>query len=919
MTTTPGIRQAAEQSAKASFDFDLCASPQERLPHYKAFLSAQLKALRLKHESIEAGKQICQDYTYIMDVLIRNIFACALATYKQTHEEACPEVSLFAVGGYGREELSPHSDIDLVLLCPKIEEEHALNALKETLANAILYPIWDLGLQVGYALRTTQECLEQSKNDIATLNAQLDARLVCGSKAHFVNYLNAFQKHFKKQDVHAYVHDYLEQQEYRHQKHETTVFLQEPDIKYGTGGLRDLQGIQWMGQMLLGSSRLDTLRKEAYLEKDEVLQLKQAYDFLLRVRNELHFQSKRYNNILTLDKQPKIASKLGYKGPALSAVEAFMKDYYTHAQFIYRLSQHVGRSFAKAKPAKTKKKTTPKLSEGKSTAGFILKDHTFSTNNKNVFKEDPERLIHIFRYCQELGAHLDFELQRLITKNLNLITDELRNSEQANATFLNILEGHGQVYPILSTMHSLGVLERFMPEFGKLSCLVQHELYHRYTVDAHTLNVIKELDQVVINEGKYARNYHEALEAVTNPTLLYLAALFHDIGKAYSIKRHALRGVAIAKPILKRLKISQESQEEILFIIEHHLHMARIWQKEDIDDVRTTQAFASFIENPDRLRHLYIHTFCDARGTTPSLWNPYKDTLHTLLYRRTLNEFTDQSELEKEQAQRKANIFEDLLNSTQEVITREEIEAHFNSLPSSYFSYNTQEEIEQHIIMVHELLQHIETAPQEEALLPVIHWTKTPDSKITTVHTVSWDRPGLFYKLASAFCLSGWNILGSKAISRDDNIILDTFHLECLSQDPAKQEKSKKLFQKKAREALIEGKDLIPEIISLQKKKKSFFTKPDINIEPKVDVVSVASRNQVIAHIEAKDHIGLLTRLSKTMLDHGFDISFARVLTENDVAQDTFHLKSLNPLKTLQKHQLDALREALFVIGLPEK
>jgi [protein-PII] uridylyltransferase len=397
--------------------------------------------------------------------------------------------------------------------------------------------------------------------------------------------------------------------------------------------------------------------------------------------------------------------------------------------------------------------------------------------NNDVFRADPVRLIRVFRHGQTLEATLDLHLAELIRSSLGLLTPKVAQSPDASVCFRAILSEAGAVHPVLARMHELGVLGRFIQEFDGLTCLVQHEYYHRYTADVHTLNAIRELDRIYTEAEPIMLKYRAALHETTDPSLLYLTLLLHDIGKAEGIQGHADSGVRIALPLLERFGVEPADRELVAFVIKNHLAMARFWQKRDVDDPSTATAFAELVGDAERLRYLYVHTFCDARGTAADLWNSYKDTLHTTLYRATFERLKQGDAFDASLQQKKLMTQQELIAKTIPGISPDEINAHFGLLPDRYFIHTDSEEIALHIQMVNRLLKSITTADSVGSLRPIIEWKDDLNRSLTVVNVVTWDRAGLFDKLAGAFSMAGLSILGAKVISRTDHIAIDTFYV----------------------------------------------------------------------------------------------------------------------------------------------
>ena len=905
----------------------------KRLSACKTFLRLESAMIRMRHDAGESGLTITRARSGMIDVMLSHLFDYAIAAYERKHGKLFTPVCLLALGGYGRSELSPLSDIDIMFLFPSKMKEASVKPLQEHLINEILYILWDCGLKVGHSTRTIDEAFAEARKDIQNKTALLEARLIAGSTALFDGFARTYRAYYTVEDPKGYIASRLEDQRSRRGKHGDTVFLQEPDIKNGVGGMRDYQNTLWMARVKLGITDIKELGEQNYLRRNELRDFQRAYEFLHRVRNELHFQKKRPTDVLDLEVQPRIAHGLGYTHrDILGRVEQFMRDYYRAAQTIYRISKLVENRLALTleKPSRFQSfrdiVRARRFERVKHIDGFILRNRELSAETPSVFREDPARLIRVFRHCQSLEAQMDFALQALVRESIPLITRKVSESADACTSFKAILDEAGNVHPTLALMHELGVLGRFIPEFDGLTCLVQHEYYHRYTADIHTLNAIRELDQIFTEAEPITLKYREALHETPEPALLYLILLLHDIGKARGIKGHAESGVEIAIPILKRLGVGPENSELVTFVIKNHLIMARFWQKRDVDDPATAAAFAELLQDADKLRHLYVHTFCDARGTAAGLWNGYKDALHTSLYRSTLDQLIHGAALTTRNSQRLQMTYQDLVSKTIPGISPDEITAHFHLLPERYFIHTDPAEITLHIGMVNRLLKSINEADSLGSLRPVIEWKDDLNRSLTVVNVVTWDRAGLFYKLAGAFSVAGLSILGAKVISRSDHIAIDTFYVVEPGRGVVQSAKAQEIFARTVEEALVTNKDLYPDIVAQARKLATpRYTLPaggeliHASFPPTVDVYHELSMQRTIVEIQARDEIGLLFRLAKTISDHGFDITFARIGTERGIAIDTFYIESNKAETSEDTTRLHTLRDALALVINPEQ
>jgi [protein-PII] uridylyltransferase len=908
----------------------------ERLAACKEFLRTEMIGLRERHKAGAPGLVICRERAQIIDALLTHLFDYALMTFQQARGPLPAPVALVALGGYGRGELSPWSDVDVMFLFPTKTKPAEAKPLQEHLTNEILYLLWDCGLKVGHSTRTIDDAFSEARKDIQTKTSLLEARRVAGSEKLYDTFSQAYHSYYISENPKDYIAARLDDQASRRSKYANTVFNQEPDIKNGVGGLRDYQNAVWMARVKLDVTSIDELALQNYLRADDLVAFQRSYDFLLRVRNELHFMSARATDVMSLDLQPRIAENLGYTEPEMLArVEHFMQDYYRAAQAIFRVSKlvedrlalSIGRN-GSGSGARSFRETllASRFQRTKRIDGFVLRGRELAAEKPEVFREDPVRLVRVFRHCQTLEATLDFHLAELIRVSLPLLTREVATSHDASVCFRAILSETGAVHAALAHMHELGVLGKFIPEFDALTCLVQHEYYHRYTADVHTLNAIRELDRIYTEAEPITLKYRAVLHEseISDASLLYLTLLLHDIGKAEGIRGHSESGMRLATPLLERFGVEPADRELVLFVIKNHLAMARFWQKRDVDDPNTSIAFAELVGDAERLRYLYVHTFCDARGTAADLWNSYKDTLHTTLYRATFERLKHGAAVDASLQEKKKMTQQELIAKSIPGISSDEINAHFGLLPDRYFIHTDADEIALHIQMVNRLLKSITTADSVGSLRPIIEWKDDLNRSLTVVNVVTWDRAGLFYKLAGAFSVAGLSILGAKVISRTDHIAIDTFYVVEPGRGPVQSANAQEKFAKTIEEALVANKDLLPDIMAQAKRiaaTRYLSTASGETLHssfpPTVDVYHELSMQRTIVEVQARDQIGLLYRLAKTISDHGFDITFARIGTERGVAIDTFYIESANHEPVEGTERLLVLRDALNEVIAP--
>lgn len=898
------ILKRLRSHAQKRLVFDPGIPRNQQLSSYKRYLELENKMLKRWHLRGESGREICQMRAMMIDVVIENLFLSALDLFLTKYGKLQFRMAVVATGGYGRAELNPHSDIDIMFLYPDDAESEALTQFQELMAEEILYPLWDLGLKVGHASRNTREVLKEINKEIQSKNAILESRFICGSQPLFKEMIRSFLENIKQDQSIQYIEQRLKDESERHLKFGKTLYVQEPDIKNGVGGLRDYQNILWIAKIKFGCHSFKDLAKRKLLRPDEQRDIEKAYDFLLRVRNELHYQNKRPTDKIDLEQQLKIATQLNYtQRDSFERLTALMQDYYSAARTIYSISELLKERFFNIEKNKTKRfsfldaiKAHQKKSI-KEIDDFLIQKGVLFSNKNDIFSKDPNRLIRVFRIKQQFNVSLDINLKNKITNSIPLIDNHVINSPDAADSFKAILNAPGEVYPILKEMHFLGVLGRYIPEFGELTCLIQHEYYHRYTADEHVLRTIRHLDNVFAKKSPMDVPYEKELRKNNKPHLLYITLLLHDIGKSDGIRGHAESGAILAEPILNRLGYKKEDQKKILFIIRKHLEMARFWQRYDLDDIQTAISFSEIIKDKELLRLLTVHTYCDAKGTAPTLWNNYKDSMHQTLFSKTLEILKAQATPDTLNKEYKAMLKKDVLQLSLGNLPEEEVEAHFSLLPERYFVNTSANEAILHLNMINRLLSQIQNADSIGSLSPIIDWRDDKNLGMSVINVVTWDRAGLFYKLAGALTLSELAIISTRAISRKDHISIDTFYVVDLDGKYVSDPKIKETFKEKVEDVLVHGKDLTDEIFALEKKYLQANTKAiklPSPFPPSVEVYHELSLHRTIIEVQAKDQIALLFKITQLITDKGFDISFARIATERGIAMDTFYIENIN-------------------------
>ena len=865
--------------------------PREITSKLREYLSFAHDLILSAHKDGAGGRTVCGLNSFTVDEMVRRLYAAFLLRRPAAVRKLfSSRFSIVATGGYGRRELCPKSDVDIGFLYDE-NRSPISGELKSLVIDEIMYPLWDTGLKLGHSSRNIAEVLEEAKTNILTRTSMLDLRHICGC----ARLTERCGREFKAQNAPMaaeHIDELFRLKRDRHAKYGWSPYVQEPNIKNGIGGLRDYQTISWMAQLKYGG-KFRRLAEMKIVSTAEFRAMEKAYDFLLRVRNDMHYTARRPADLLDINSQARIARHLGFKQrDIILRSEKFMRKVYFCFRDIDNISKAARKRMKIVLPDDVLKSILPadiNLREGEriSVDGFWICNGSITPHNSSVFRKDPTRLIKVFLYCQKYGVIPSDKLEILIKDSIGLIDDSVRANESANMAFRSIMKKPGFVAPILERMHFWGVLGAFIKEFGELTCLVQHEFYHRYTADVHTLNTIAELDKVFrarVEETLYG-DYHAAITSTQSPGLLYFIMLLHDIGKSDGIKGHAHASAEVSKKILSRFELPQSMTENALFVIENHLMMARFWQTHDVEDESAVESFADMVMDEEKLKYLYVMTFCDAKGTADDFWNSYKQSLHTSLYRGALRKLrNDETQIREFYENRKAKVLAEILQMEEFSGSEREVLEHFSNLPRNYFLFHGRDDLALHLRMIHTLRAKRAEDPDNAEVDAIFEWQDDPNHSLSKLCIVSEERKGLFFKICGAITIAGLNILSSKVLSRSDGITIDTFALTAIGGGPVANERMRTRFKDAFTKVMRQPDDTINTIEKIWKD-----TIIPFKTEARVKLSKASGApNSVLIEVDAYDSAGLLFKVAKDISDNGFDIRFARINTERNWASDSF-------------------------------
>jgi [protein-PII] uridylyltransferase len=866
--------------------------PTDLLDIYRRFLKLEEHRLKLEHVHGAGGRDVAQQRADVMTVMLRQLWAGVLESHQKSHLEKSTRIALLAVGGFGRGELNPYSDIDILFLYPSDNAKQT--AQVNDIVQQILYMLWDIGFQVGHATRTMPELVAQANGDLRTKTSLLEARFLSGDEALF----GEFEKTFERKCLHGHEKEFLEwrvgDQRDRHEKAGNTVFLQEPNVKNGCGALRDYQNLLWVGKVKRGLATTQQFVDAQLLTPTERKQLDRAYDFLLRIRTELHYQQKRSGDVLTLRLQGQIADSFRYQNRTiLRRMEALMRDYYGHTSLLYTLGNTLcDRLCGSGRAVRRHWAFLPfRATHREEIDGFVLENGELEALSPTTFSDEPLRLARVFLLAQQHNAELGPELKLRLRRRLYMVDRRFIYQTAVRDTLLAILSRKGQVGHALRTMHELGFLGRFFPEFRPLTCLVQHEFFHRYTADEHTLVCLEMLDRIIDAKEPPFSKYRPLLQQTGRPHILYLAMLLHDTGRSENSRRHAEASAVNAVRVARRMRIKGTDLSTLVFLVDHHLTMSETARRKNLDNEETIIEFARIVQTQERLDLLMLLTFADTQGTgSGHTYSDWKDLLLWQLFRRTSSALSGITEFVAVAEQSRQDTQQRLLKNLDRQFDPAEIVAHFENLPMSYFETMSEDLIREHIRMVHAFLKY-QITHDDASLQPIVHWRQFPEQGHSEVTVVTWDRDHLFARVTGAFAASSLTILKADIFTRNDDIAVETFFVATEKLEAVTDPRDLATFEKIFFQAMSMEEFDFNTAFAKRAAKPGRSPVYDVSEFPtQISVDQNASRTHTLLDVQTADYPGLLYRIACAIADAGLTLSSARIATEKGAALDTFYL-----------------------------
>ncbi len=833
----------------------------------------------------------------IQDTLIQVLYDFATKHfYYAQNPTASERISVVATGGYGRAQLAPGSDVDLLFVRPFKQTPWG-----ESVIEFILYMLWDLGLKVGHATRSLAECVRLAKQDITIRTALLEARYIWGDRELFDELRVKFWGEVATGNGHDFVEAKLAERDQRHMQQGESRYRVEPNIKEGKGGLRDLQTLYWIGKYLYHVDDTADLVEHGVFTREEHRTFQKAEAFLWDVRVRLHYLAGRAEERLSFDMQPELARRMGFtdENPR-RASEQLMRAYFLVAKDVGDLT----RIFCAALEEQNRKRR-PSLS---SLLPGFLKPRTgnedFYVENgrlnahSGVFKRDPINLLRIFQMADAKKVDVHPDALRTITRSLDLITDEVRYDPAANALFLEILTSRHDPERALRLMNEAGVFGKFVPEFGRVVALMQFNMYHHFTVDEHLIRAVGNVAE--IERGALKAEHplaSEIVKRIKSRETLYCAILLHDIAKGLP-GDHSDVGAAIAESLCPRWGLSPAATTDVAWLVKNHLVMSDVAQKRDISDPKTVRDFVEAVQSPEMLRLLLVLTVADIRAVGPGVWNGWKGQLLRELYYEAEARMTG-GDATPARAARIAAAKDALaakLADLPEVVRTRALSRHYDSY---WLSFDVAE-LERHA--------RVMAAADAKTELLAVSAESNAFRAVTDVVIYTPDHPGLFYKLAGAIAVSGGSIVDAKAFTTTDGFALDVFSVQDSEGGPFGDSARVGRLRETIANTLA-GK-IVPRSEFAKRKPKKRTSA--FRVQPRVNFDNEASATATLVEVEGLDRPGLLYDVTKALFESGLSISSSMIATYGERAIDVFYVRDGFGHKVRHPGRLEAIEARLL-------
>ncbi|GGO94290.1 UTP--GlnB (protein PII) uridylyltransferase GlnD [Stakelama pacifica] len=850
------------------------------------------KRLRAKPS---AGLATAASGAFLIDQVLRLLWDFTLERlYPNNNPSTAERMVLIAVGGYGRGEMAPHSDVDIGFLTPWKQ-----TAWSEQVIESMLYSLWDMGLKVGHSSRSLDDMVRQAKADVTIRTSLIEARYIWGDTDLYDEAARRFHHEVQADTARQFIADKLAERDARHKKMGDSRYVVEPNVKEGKGGLRDLQTLFWIGKYAHNVRRAAELVDAGLFTRHEYRQFNRAENFLWAVRCHLHVITGRAEDRLTFDVQPEIAERMHYADrPGKSKVERFMQFYFLQAKRVGDLTglflAHLDEKYA----ARGRRFGLPTIRRTpKKLHGFVLDRGRLALPSDDFFAEYPVRLIQIFHLAGKHRLEIHPLAMRAASRDAKLV-DDCRRDPLANSLFLDVLTSERDPETVLRWMNEAGVFGRFMPDFGRVVAQMQFDMYHHYTVDEHTIRAIGLLSK--IEHGALAEDHPLVTAILPNIAArraLYVAVLLHDIAKGRG-GDHSVLGAEVAERLCPRLGMTPGETETVAWLVRHHLLMSATAFKRDLADFKTILDFAEQVQSPQRLMMLLILTTVDIRAVGPGIWNGWKRQLLTNLYEsaeEVLRLGHKQKGRDERIAAKQADVAEALGwdDSRMKLL--------IDDLPESYW-------IAEPVDVIAANARLIDAAAREgEGLSIAAEVYPNQDATLVSIHCA--DHPGIFYRIAGAIHAAGGNIIDARIHTSRSGQAIDNFLVQDPLGNPFDDPGQLSRLKDAIREALTNRAKMAER---LKRKPLPRLRAEAFEIHSNVFIDNNASNRFTVIEVNARDKPALLHHLAQTLFQAKVTLHSAHIATYGERAVDTFYVTDLLNDKITSTTRLAALERRLL-------
>jgi len=848
-------------------------------------------------EAPSAGHEVTAGYSFLTDQLLRVIYDHVTThLYPVANRTQAERLAILAVGGYGRAEMAPHSDVDIAFITPMRRAPWC-----EQVIEAMLYLLWDLGLKVGHSSRTVSDTMRMAKEDLTIRTALLESRLVWGDQQLYEELRSRFWNEVAKGSERQFLIQKLAERDARHKRMGDSRYVVEPNVKDGKGGLRDLHTLYWIGKYIHRVQNPAELVDVGLLTASEYRSFRRAEGFLLAVRCHMHNITGRAEDRLTFDLQRQVAKRMHFADrPGKSAVERFMQFYFLQAKRVGSLTgvflAHLDAEFAK-------KRTRSGFFAGftqrpRTFKGYIVEGGRLRAPGDDWFRADPVRLIEVFRLAESEGLEVHPETLRQIGRDARLIDARVRHDKRANALFLEVLCGRKDPETALRWMNETGVFGRFVPDFGRVNAQMQFDMYHHYTVDEHTIRAIGLLSQIErgLLAAEHPRSTRE-IGKIASRRALYVAVLLHDIAKGRG-GDHSVLGAEVARRLCPRFGLDEKETDLVAWLVRHHLLMSHVAQKRDLSDPKTIEDFVAQVQSLERLRYLAILTAVDIRAVGPGTWNSWKGQLLGQLY---------------DAAQERLRLGHKTTGRRERVAAKKEAVARLLGeaghlvdsvgalLGDAYWIAEPED------IIASNLLQYQAARAADETLS--IHCEPDEVRGATRVNVIAADHPGLFYRIAGGIHLAGANIIDARIHTARSGYAFDNFLVQDQHGQPFREPAQIERIKKGIRDALLAKVELVPKLAA---RPPAHARARAFEVIPRVGFDNDASNNFTVIEVTARDTPALLNRLAYALYKANLIVHSAHITAYGEAAADTFYVTDLTGGKVKSRERLAEIEAALL-------